>query len=370
MYTRKQITSLIYSIRFPIITYLIWRGIVIAYQILLQPILMTTPYSENLFNRLIYNWVYIWDGGHYNYIVEHGYSYPEQAFFPLWPLLTKAATLVIPNILISTHTVITLTSITAVILLFLLSKKLFSTEIAKITVITFLCYPTAFFLLANYSEALFLSLTIGSYLAFEYNRFFLSSALNLFSSATRLVGIANSTVFLFTKKLKYSQKGILMSISIAGLLLYMCYLAINFNNPLMFQTAQKHWCNKTNDPSVIEIRCNFQFPLLTLLDYKFLQRNPYNYIDALAGLLAIIMLVPLYRNVKKQYFWYTLINLLTPLSFGRLTSMTRYTLTLFPLFIVLGLLIKNKKHLLVYAIISGMIQLILITLFTGHIFVG
>src|SRR5689334_16340604 len=77
---------------FPAITFLIWRFLILIFQIFIEPLYLVSSSSQTLIQRIFTSWVLYWDAGHYLSIALHGYKFPQQAFFPLWSLFIKLVT--------------------------------------------------------------------------------------------------------------------------------------------------------------------------------------------------------------------------------------------------------------------------------------
>jgi hypothetical protein len=84
---------------------------------------------------------------------------------PLYPMLVRLlGGMLAGNYLLATLIISTLCTIVAVILLYELGRDLYTDEVGRRTVILFLVFPTTFFLLAGYTEALFLVLVLRFWL--------------------------------------------------------------------------------------------------------------------------------------------------------------------------------------------------------------
>jgi len=75
---------------------------------------------------------------------------------------------------------------------------------------------------------------------------------------------------------------------------------------------------------------------------EFIQNNPYNAINALGVLFALVLIYPVFRRVGLAWGVLVLINLLPPLITGGFLSMGRMTSTLFPLFYALAVVIPPR----------------------------
>jgi len=100
------------------------------------------------------------DGVHFLQIADNGYAQYEQAFFPLYPLVIKAITVITHNRLLSG---LFISNVAFFMGFFLFRKylKTFSTNISWSSLFLLL-FPTSFFFGAIYTEGLFFFLFIAS----------------------------------------------------------------------------------------------------------------------------------------------------------------------------------------------------------------
>jgi hypothetical protein len=79
-----------------------------------------------------------------------------------------------------------------------------------------------------------------------------------------------------------------------------------------------------------------------------------------------------YKFLGKSWFFYSLIFILIPLASGRLDSLSRYMLTLVPLFLGLALWLESKPKLVTtfYIISSAFLLAWSILLFTNNYWVA
>ncbi len=133
------------------------------------------------------------DGMRYTRIAAEGYTHEaDSAFMPLYPLGirllgkpfggTHAAHLV-SGIFISN-----LACLALFILLYRVTELEIGTSYARRTLIYLAIFPTSFFLIAPYSESLFILLTLASLWSGRNGRFQLAGVLGFFASQTRLMG--------------------------------------------------------------------------------------------------------------------------------------------------------------------------------------
>ena len=200
---------------------------------------------------------------------------------------------------------------------------------------------------------------ISVFLLFDKNKIWLASIIGLFASLTRLIGIFLTPSLMLGKKVTSLIPLLIVPL---GLLVYMFYLRIEFNNPFYFLTSQAVWGQERSTTQIVLLPQVFWRYLkilattngLTLLSAAF---------ELTATVFALAILVVAYKKVKTEWLVFSFLAVLTPTLTGTLTSMPRYILVAFPIFIVLGL-IKSTLFKILILTIFVMLLLISTTLFT------
>ena len=132
-----------------------------------------------------------WDTMYYLDVAKDGYVKPTQLMaYPLYPWLVRALTWVVQDYYFSALILSTVALIFAVIFLRRLVCLDFSGEIAVRAVWFFLIFPTAFFLHIGYTESLFLCLVLGAFLAVRKEKWWLGGVLGALATMTRANGLA------------------------------------------------------------------------------------------------------------------------------------------------------------------------------------
>jgi len=111
-----------------------------------------------------------WDARHYLSIAAHGYGPSGDArlclaFWPLYPAAIWLVNLVANDLMLSALLVSTVASTVAALELYWLARLDHSDNTALLAVASLFLFPTSYFLHIGYSEALFLALVLGSFLA-------------------------------------------------------------------------------------------------------------------------------------------------------------------------------------------------------------
>ncbi len=309
-----------------------------------------------------------WDGAWYSGIATEGYDSRlpmSTAFFPVFPMLLRVGTAVgggpaLWGVLISL-----VATPFAMYFLYGVAEKLQGEKAAKIAVIAFAFFPTAFFLNAAYTEALFVAFTTGSFWAAYVRRdLLLAGILGALAAATRNFG-----VFLLIPlgyewlrhRREFGWSGAWkIALVPTGLVAYIIFLWDRFGYPLLFFSAQRSpvWRRELTDP-VTALRMAWEKAdrgLKHLLDPATLYLDPEGGVEVLkayntatfAFLVLLLILVGMGFGVLPPGLsiytaLLTLLPVLTPSPWVPLMGLPRYALGAFPLFLILGYLLSRSR---------------------------
>jgi hypothetical protein len=135
-----------------------------------------------------------WDAPHYLDLARAGYV-AEGAesrwivFYPLYPWLVRLAALFTRDYLVGAFLVSALASIAAGLLLYRLARLDETEEVAQAAVFLLLIFPTAYFLHVGYTESLFLALALGAFLAARRGLWWAAGLLGFLAGLTRINGL-------------------------------------------------------------------------------------------------------------------------------------------------------------------------------------
>jgi len=199
---------------------------------------------------------------------------------------------------------------------------------------------------------------ISSFYYLEKKNFLLASVIGTFASATRLTGLFLFPAFVFSKE---KRRWPFLFIPL-GLIVYMLYLKLEFNNPLYFLTSQSIFGQERSVGSFI---------LLPQVFYRYLKilltTSGQPYINALfelsSTIFAIFALLLSIKIVKREWLIFSAIAVLVPTLTGTFASMPRYILLAFPIYIYLAH-IKSDKIKLAIAFVFICILFITTTYFS------
>jgi Gpi18-like mannosyltransferase len=299
-------------------------------------------------NYSLESWIR-WDGPHYLDIARDGYQTTGEpslyiVFYPLYPLLVKLLSLFISDFSLAGITLSTILGLISSILLYELARLDSNHKTALLSVWFLNIFPTSYFLQTSYTESLFLTTSLLTFLLFRKQVFLLSGFAGALSSFSRVNGL------LLAPSLLLETNTIRQFIDLCLIPLgFISYLGINyyyFNDPFYFtKPLLTNWYKK------------FEYPWTSVKNLydSTPPPNDYYYITHLAELTALIFLVSIiiwsFFKIRRSYVLYLFLNLMLFTSTSFIISTPRYLLVLFPIYIVLATL-KSKILIGLYSFIS------------------
>jgi mannosyltransferase PIG-V len=213
-----------------------------------------------------------WDSVWYLRIADHGYLEPSYTnFFPLFPLLARAAGTPVASSLLGGLLVSLVSLLVGLYLLHKLTALELGDEYARRTVLLTAFFPTALFFSAVYPEGLLLALSVGAFYAARTGRWAWAGAAGGLAAMTRPQGVLVLVPLLLLYL--YGPRGdradapsrsglrpryalssdVLWLLAVpAGLAVHMAYLGLVFDDPLALFRHKGPWHQE------------FTFPLVTL----------------------------------------------------------------------------------------------------------
>lgn len=322
----------------------------------------TLPHSGK-FDNNFFGSLSNWDGGHFIGIAKTGYSEKFQyAFFPLYPMLVKALNQLTQNYLVSGILISSVSFFFGLHILYKLVRIDFEKKIAEKTILAFLFFPASFFLLTVYSEGLFFLLIIAAFYFLRQNKLFWTTVFIALASATRLVGLAAVLALwidVFARQ-GLSSKNWFILFAPLGFIVYCIFLYQQTGDPFYFITAENHWQRTLATPGV-----GFWETLKNLFSGGFSALNFSVLLDLIFAIFGVGFAMRSFRFLPVSFAIYSLLSVTAPLFTPTLSSMPRFLLPIFPLFILVAL-IKNPYLQLVFQMIS----LVLLGIFTAFFAAG
>ncbi len=311
-------------------------------------------------NHPVSNWVLplaTWDAQHYISLAEKGYAADglSNNFFPLYPWLIKILHLIFrSHYLLAGLVLSNFLSFLMLGIFYLFVKKLFDPEIAFLSSLFMLAFPTGFYLNLVYTESLFLTLVlIFFYSLYEEKIFlaFLAAFLLPLVKAQGILVLLPLLIFLvFQKAEKQSTKRWFLIVAfLAGFITYLSFMKYKTGAFFSGFTMQNEYVSSNSISNIFNLKDwflrNFIHITYTLHDFTT------SIIDRLFFVGFVFLLWFIYMKLDKTLFYYALVMGVVPALMGSFMSYSRYLLIVFPLFIVLALLLRQKSYFVIVPMI-------------------
>lgn len=360
------------------------------------PYLGFFPYKELLPDFGLPSWIYSFanfDGIHYLLIAKQNYSQWEQAFFPLYPLLIKTVSFIIPNFLVSALVISNVCFAVGLVFFNKLIKTLLPKEThynASLPLLFLLSFPTAFYFGAVYTEGLFFMLFILSLYFLHKKNYYAASLFAALSSATRLIGIFLIIPFLlhFLSLYKGRVKDFRLSTfrlsdfltllsPLLGLLSYMAYLWATTGDPLFFFNSQPIYGANRSTHLIFLPQVYFRYLKILFTAAHDFQWYLSLFEMGVFSFVFVVLLLDLLHIIKIKKIplsllglnIFSFVNLVLPTLTGTFSSVPRYALFSLSFFLYLGQ-IKTKAIKMGIIGVFIVMQIILLSLFVQGYFVG
>ncbi len=324
------------------------------------------------------------DGPHYIDLAKNWYVGDPKldasnfiVFFPLYPLLIRAITFDLSYVNYSALIVSNVCSAVAAFYLYKLTKLDFDDGVAQKAVLFLFVFPTAYFLSVPYTEGLFFMLVISSLYYARLAKWPLAGSLGFLAALTRIGGLLMLPVLLV--ELLHQQRwsprrllnrNLIWIFFVAGG--FLVYLGINYQvwgDAFKFMEIQReHWYN-TLDPLTGLDRSLYwaatsNFPNNIILGYAPM-------IFAAFGLATLFLAAALgaRRRFRPSYIACMVLTWMLAVSTSMWISVPRYVMAMFPMFILLATLTKNRIVNAAVAVVFAVPMLYFTYLFASGLFV-
>lgn len=288
-------------------------------------------------------------------------------FFPLFPLLIRGLS-VGGHPLAAAFLVSHAAAFGSMVVLYFLTAGEFDERTARRTVLYLALFPTSFFLLAPYSESLFLLLVLVSLWAARRRWWWAAGLAGAAASATRNLGVLLVIPLAVEAVHQWRERrnrrallvGLLWSaVAAAGALAYLAYWQASAGDFLAPIHQQENWQREGS------------FPLATLARgtveaFRWVGQYPggYHLLDWLIAVPAVLAAAWVAFRIRPVFGAYTVISVAAPLSYvfvpRPFMSLPRFLLVVFPIlwpWAVFGLR-RRGIHEVVVAVSAGLLTLL------------
>ena len=317
------------------------------------------------FNPFVFGWANF-DGEHYLSIAQKGYGHYNHSFFPVYPLILGLIKFLTDNISILVWWGIIISNISFLAALFFLKKLTdldFPKKVSYLILLSLIIFPTSFYFGAVYTESLFLFLVVSSFYAARTNRWYLAGVLGAFASTTRIVGVILLPAlileyFQMQKEKSFKSLSPLFLIPL-GLMFYMVFLLNETGNPFAFYSELSVYGEQRAGDLILLPQVFYRYlKILTNVDII----NPVFQTALLelgSAILAIACIIyGFFKKIRLSYIVFAAVSFLIPTFTGSFSSLPRYFLTIFPLFIAIGIFVERSS--LIFKILVSLLVLSLL----------
>jgi hypothetical protein len=365
-----------------VLTRLLFVGVTFGVLSLLHSLTRLSPLGPDV---MVWSW-HRWDVEWFTRVAAEGYtSVKTSAFFPLTPLLMRVGSvplhLFLPadaSYFIAGVIVSNAAFLGALIVLYRYVAWEFNVVVAQRVVLYLAIFPKALFTFTAYSESLFLLLAIASFALMRRGRFGWAGLLAGLATLDRLSGLALLVPFAVELWVRYGndiRRWLRPAWTIlpvpAAVGSYSVVLALAIGDPLGFSHAESAWGRHFVPPPLALGLAAVNWLHLPFGSTQFFNRA---FDLAIGGIWLLLLVYALLPQVRAQWklpasliglgIALTLLPLAEPLSSYKpdlLSSMSRYLMTAFPIFIIAGLLTRNRPRVHEMLVISSVALLVVFT---------
>lgn len=355
-----------------VLFFLGWRLLLYVFLVLA---LQIVPLQLNFLGGGLSNYLhepYLWawanfDGEHYISIANHGYEPLTYFYFPVFPLLVG----IVAKLFNASHINYIVSGLVVSNLAFLIGLKGFL-ELIKLdyeekvlwnSVILLILFPTSFFFGSFYTEGIFFAFTVWSFYFARKGKWINAGILGALATATRITGLAlvpalMVEAWLSAKNNNKIDKNIIIGLTMIpfGLLIYMYYLYRATGDPINFLHTVNIFGQQRTSVFVFlpQVFYRYLFKILPNLNYNFFPVVFTTYLEFISALLFLAGVIILFIKSRLSYALYALTAYVIPTLSGSFSSLPRYVLIIFPVFILLGQIVSRlplKIRLILYSLL-------------------
>jgi hypothetical protein len=282
-----------------------------------------------------------WDGPHFLELAANGYGPPSEIYrivlFPLYP-----ASIAVLEAFFAPLDAGMLASLIATLAaglgLYALVRLDSPRRLARLSVVAMVVFPTAYSLIAPYSEALFLATTVWAFVAVRRGNMAAAGILGALAAATRIQGafliVPLGIEYLMVRRRITWDVFWIFFVGV-GLLVYLAINQYYFNDPLYFLAIQKDHFFVQNVFPWDSVGTLIKNALTVPASESWVTW----YLAPLASLvlLAVVTVWAIFsKHSRPSYAIYTAISLVAFASLSWPISVPRYIMGVFPIFIAMG----------------------------------
>ena len=302
-----------------------------------------------------------WDSGWYFDIAQRGYYWSESgqsslAFFPLYPLLMRALAWPFGGgeraLWVAGIALAYLCLFGGLVVLHRLTETHFGgREVARRTVLYVAVFPFAYFFTQVYTESLFLLTSVSAVAAAFGARWGWAGVFGGLSALTRpngiLIGVPLGLLALTGRPRppELARRMAALSLVPLGFAAFCAFAYRLSGDPFGWLRAQAQWGYSVGNRPWVE--------LMRLIDgidrsglYGYFFSDPlavYYFLHGVVALIFVALAPSVFRHLGLALGAYVAVSLYVPLSGNALEGIGRYAATLFPVFMLLGSVVRSRR---------------------------
>lgn len=316
---------------------------------------------------------YRWDSGYFGCIAQYGYlgqpcdggSGSERiAFFPLYPLLAQGVAWIVSlgamgkaSIVFALWLVAAVASLAATIGVHRVAEHGFGTATARRATALFVLHPYAIFLIASYSEALYLAAAVWAWHSCQRGRYWLAGALGVVATATRASGlflVLALLVLYVAEQRKHGDRIRLLDLVAVGsgglgVLAYWGWLYLSTGDLLAWFHAQgDRWSRRTSWPWEALVNQGIHVLREPKWDWQVQAA-----LETAAAIVIVVCVALMLRRREWAAATLTSTTALSLMTSSSYLSLARNTLTLFPIVILLADVLRGSRERWYWLVLWG-----------------
>jgi len=289
-----------------------------------------------------------WDSINYQKLAQFGYSAngdlkPLLVFYPLFPWAVRAVAFVARDYLFSAFIVSTVASLITPVIFRRLVSLDYPKALAQRAVWFLLIFPTSYFLHIGYTEGLFLMLVVSCVYATRKRRWLIASILGGLACLTRANGLMLGPVMFFEALNDYTETKrwrrqwlwiVIVGIGFGGYLVLNKVVAGNF---FAFASLEQQFFGKSLATPFTGIDNAIGSLSRAPSDAEMVGMQEVVFI-----VLGLLCTVVSWIKLRRSYAVWMTGNWLLFVSVSFVLSVPRYTLAMFPIFILFAMLSRRR----------------------------
>ena len=346
--------------------------------------LINPTLGTSIFSRLLVQPWFRWDTVHYVGLAVNGYQADlhNTVWPPLYPVLIELIDSVFHNPTLSALIVANLAAWVFFILLFGYAARFWGDKVARDALLWCAVFPTAFFLTAGYTESVYLVLSLACMWAAREHKWWAAGLTGALAVATRTQGIVLCLPifiwmledYLKTRRFNLVTAGkqvLAMACLPAAFGLHALYVRFGMQTLWPWEALREEWQISAGPPWV---GLWGNITSFTTRAYMFDYAVAARVADTILPIVAIVILIMIAKKIPRAELAYAaalVLMFLSKMTADILTtSVARYLMSVYILFVGLALLVNNKYLKMALFFVFALSQVLLIAVFEMWGWVG